>query len=107
VRDGQQEALTSAVQRFGVNARTYTLIGRDGKPFQSETKGQLGGYRKDRIYGRLDCANALRWLEKGHYAKQRVFFADESTAKEAGYRPCARCMPAEYAKWKAASGAAK
>jgi methylphosphotriester-DNA--protein-cysteine methyltransferase len=30
-----------------------------------------------------------------------VFFADEQTAVEAGYRPCAVCMPEEYARWKA------
>ncbi|MDP4128201.1 MAG: Ada metal-binding domain-containing protein, partial [Bacillota bacterium] len=32
--------------------------------------------------------------------KHRVFFADEETAIAAGYRPCARCMPKEYAEWK-------
>jgi methylphosphotriester-DNA--protein-cysteine methyltransferase len=30
-----------------------------------------------------------------------VFFADENTAIAAGYRPCAVCMPEEYATWKA------
>jgi methylphosphotriester-DNA--protein-cysteine methyltransferase len=32
-----------------------------------------------------------------------VFFADEETAIGAGYRPCAVCLPAEYAAWKATS----
>jgi len=32
-----------------------------------------------------------------------VFFADEQTAVAAGYRPCAVCLPDEYAQWKAAS----
>ena len=82
------------------SGKTYTLIGGDGKSYQSTVKGQLGGYRKDKIYGRLDCPNALKWLAKGHYAKQRVFFADEAVAKAAGYRRCARCMPVEYARWK-------
>jgi hypothetical protein len=41
----------------------------------SETPGALGGHRKNKIYGRLDCPGALRWIAKGHYVKQRVFFA--------------------------------
>jgi methylphosphotriester-DNA--protein-cysteine methyltransferase len=34
--------------------------------------------------------------------KYRVFFADETDAIAAGYRPCAACLPAKYARWKAA-----
>ena len=34
---------------------------------------------------------------------RRVFFADEETAIAVGYRPCATCMPDEYAAWKAAT----
>lgn len=78
----------------------YTLIGKDGKAYQSETKGRLGGNKALKIYGRLDCPSALRWIKKGHYVKNRVFFKDEETAIAAGYRPCAICMPKEYAKWK-------
>ena len=84
----------------------YILIGADGKPHPSERPGTLGGHRKNRIYGRLDCRGAAMWIAKGHYVKQRVFFADEATAIAAGYRPCARCMPAEYAAWKAATSPA-
>ena len=72
----------------------YTLIGRDGKPYVSQTPGVLGGHRRNKVYGRLDCPGALRWIAKGHYVGQRVFFADEETAIAAGYRPCARCMGA-------------
>jgi hypothetical protein len=79
----------------------YRLVGPDGVEYQSETKGTLGGHRRNRIYGRLDCAGAAWWIARGHYVKQRVFFADEATAIAAGYRPCARCMPHEYAAWKA------
>jgi methylphosphotriester-DNA--protein-cysteine methyltransferase len=46
----------------------------------------------------------LRWLAKGHIVKHRVFFADETTAIAAGYRPCAVCMPEEYRHWKATRG---
>ena len=80
-----------------------TLIGRDGKPYQSPTKGLLGGHRGMKLYGRLDCPSALRAIAKGHYVKYRVFFADEATAIAAGYRPCAVCMPAEYRAWKQAA----
>jgi methylphosphotriester-DNA--protein-cysteine methyltransferase len=78
----------------------YTLIGPDGKPYESATPGTLGGHRRNKVYGRLDCPGALRWIAKGKYVRHRVFFADEATAIAAGYRPCARCMPAQYRKWK-------
>ena len=81
--------------------RTYTLIGADGRPHESRTPGTLGGHRRNKVYGRLDCAGAQRWIAKGHYVKHRVFFADEATAIAAGYRPCARCMPERYRDWKA------
>jgi methylphosphotriester-DNA--protein-cysteine methyltransferase len=48
----------------------------------------------------------LRWIAKGHYVKQRVFFADEATAITAGYRPCAGCLKDRYALWKRASAGA-
>jgi methylphosphotriester-DNA--protein-cysteine methyltransferase len=80
--------------------RQYRLIGADGAEYVSSTPGALGGHRRTKVYGRLDCAGALRWIAKGHYVRHRVFFADESTAVAAGYRPCARCLPVEHAAWK-------
>ena len=79
----------------------YTLIGRDRKPYKSFEPGTLGGHKKLKIYGRLDCPSALRQIAKGNYVKYRVFFADEETAIAAGYRPCGVCMKKEYKKWKA------
>ena len=79
----------------------YRLVGADGVEYVSETKGTLGGHRRNRIYGSLDCAGAARWIAKGHYVKQRVFFADEPTAIAAGYRPCANCLPDAYKAWNA------
>ena len=78
----------------------YHLIGKDGKPYDSETPGILGGHRKLKIYGRLDCPSALRYIAKGQYVAHRVFFADEETAIAAGYRPCAKCMSEAYRRWK-------
>ncbi len=66
----------------------------------SARPGTLGGHRTSRIYGRLDCPAALRAIARGGYVEHRVFFADEATAVAAGYRPCARCLPAEYAAWR-------
>lgn len=78
-----------------------TLIGADGSPYQSATPGTVGGHRGTRIYGRLDCPSALRAIARGGYVKYRVFFADEAAAVAAGYRPCARCLPAGYRRWRA------
>lgn len=82
--------------------RLWTLIGADGKPCLSERPGTLGGHRRSRLYGRLDCPAALRAIARGGYVAQRVFFLDEAAARAAGYRPCSVCMPAEYRQWKAA-----
>ena len=78
----------------------YLLLGADGKPYTSDVPGQLGGHRKLKIFGKLDCPSANRFLAKGHYKQHRVFFADQATAEAAGYRPCAKCMPLEYSAWK-------
>ncbi|WP_243789730.1 Ada metal-binding domain-containing protein [Saccharopolyspora gloriosae] len=58
--------------------------------------GAVGGHRRGRIYGRLDCRAALRAIARGGYVTQRVFFADEATARAAGYRPCAVCLPEQH-----------
>jgi methylphosphotriester-DNA--protein-cysteine methyltransferase len=85
-----------------LSEKTYRLIGADGRPFDSVTKGTLGGHRRSKIYGRLDCPGALRVLARGNtYQKSRVFFADEATAISAGYRPCAVCLRDAYKKWRA------
>lgn len=81
--------------------RTYRLVGPDGAPYESATPGTLGGHRRSKIYGRLDCRAARRAIARGGpYASHRVFFADEATAIAAGYRPCAVCMRPAYARWK-------
>jgi methylphosphotriester-DNA--protein-cysteine methyltransferase len=71
---------------------TWKLIGADGKPHDSRVPGMLGGHRRTRIYGRLDCPVALRAIARGGYVAHRVFFLNESDAKAAGYRPCGVCM---------------
>jgi methylphosphotriester-DNA--protein-cysteine methyltransferase len=85
-----------------VSARASTLIDAGGRPYASARPGTLGGHRRTLIYGRLDCPAALRAIARRGYARDRVFFADEPTAIAAGYRPCAVCMPEEYATWRRA-----
>ncbi len=84
----------------GIAARDYLLLDSDAVPYRSPIAGTVGGHRRQRIYGRLDCPAALRALRRGNYAAYRVFFADEATAVAAGYRPCARCLPEAYRRWK-------
>ena len=84
----------------GSTGRTWRLIGADGRPFASLRPGTLGGHRRTKVYGPLDCATALRAIAAGGYVSNRVFFADEASAMAAGYRPCARCLPDEYRAWK-------
>ncbi|WP_036188490.1 Ada metal-binding domain-containing protein [Marinobacterium lacunae] len=79
--------------------KTYKLLDADGSTITSETPGTLGGNSKAGIYGRLDCPAANGALSKG-YAQHRVFFANEQSAIQAGFRPCGRCMVSEYKEWK-------
>jgi methylphosphotriester-DNA--protein-cysteine methyltransferase len=59
----------------------------------------LGGYRKNKIYGLLNCASGKRMK-----TENRVFFTNEQEAIAAGYRPCGNCMPAQYKQWKQTNG---
>ena len=79
--------------------KTYRLFGPHGF-YESPSKGLLGGHKKLKIYGRLDCPNALRYLAKGNYAEHRVFFADEASALACGFRPCYYCSRGAYRRWK-------
>ena len=80
------------------------LIGADGESYDSPAAGTLGGHRRTRIYGRLDCPSALRAIARGGYVTHRVFFADDHDAIAADYSPCAVCLPDAYLTWKTSSG---
>lgn len=82
--------------------KTYTLLGPDGRCYESAAKGRWGGHRASKIYGRLDCPSAQRAIASGGYVGNRVFFADETIAAAAGFRPCGRCCQRQYRKWKTA-----
>ena len=81
-------------------AGPYRLLGADGQVLSSPTPGTLGGHRRSRIYGRLDCRAARQALARGGYVRYRVFFADADSAVAAGYRPCAVCLRQDYVAWK-------
>ncbi|MFJ2297933.1 Ada metal-binding domain-containing protein [Oerskovia paurometabola] len=85
--------------------RLYRLLGPDRVPTLSTAPGTLGGHRRSRIYGRLDCPGAARAIARGGYVTHRVFFADEQTAIAAGYRPCAVCLRERYREWKLSQAA--
>jgi hypothetical protein len=85
---------------------SWHLVGADGQSRPSAVPGTLGGHRRGRRYGRLDCPSALRALQRGGYLSDRVFFLDEATAVAAGYRPCASCLPEAYQRWRAESSEA-
>ncbi len=80
--------------------KQYLLLDDSGNRIRSSVPGQLGGNKKLKIYGRLDCPSALKYINRGQYVKNRVFFADEETAVAAGYRPCGICMKDQYKLWK-------
>jgi hypothetical protein len=81
-----------------MTTKSYTLLGKDRRPYHSRIAGTLGGHMRGRLYGRLDCKAALRAIARGGYVKNRVFFADERIALSAGFRPCAVCLPESYAR---------
>ena len=79
--------------------KDYKILTLEGITL-SKIPGTLGGNKKLKIYGKLDCKSALNWVKKGYYANNRIFFENEEVAKKLGYRPCGVCMKKEYKKWK-------
>ena len=89
--------LKSSFLEYGT--KTYTLTNKDGQ-YESKIPGMFGGNKKLHIYGKMDCYSARRYIKLGKYVQNRVFFEDEKTAIESGYRPCAKCMRPAYLEWK-------
>jgi methylphosphotriester-DNA--protein-cysteine methyltransferase len=84
--------------------KLYRLVAPDGAEVLSRTPGTLGGHRRTRVYGRLDCPVALSLIARGFDVRRhRVFFADDATAVAAGYRPCGACLREAYRAWKAST----
>jgi len=75
-----------------IGNKEYKLIDSANKEIISKVPGTLGGNKRLKIYGRLDCPSVLRHINNGNYINHRVFFSNEETATQAGYRPCGICM---------------
>lgn len=74
---------------FGTSRRLKGLIDNGGIV--------LGGNKRLKIYGRLNC-RAGQWMSTAN----RVFFSSQQEAIGLGYRPCGICMKPEYLQWKQA-----
>jgi hypothetical protein len=85
-------------------SQTWILVGPDGELYTCTQPGTLGGHRRSRIYGHLDCPAALRAIARCGYVTNRVFFLTEEHARAAGYRPCGVCLLVAYASWRAQQG---
>ena len=96
--DPQHPELINSI--VGIIVKTYNLVGPDGIIYSSPQKGTFGGHKKLKIYGTLNCPSARRWLDRGFYSENRVFFLNEEDAIVAGYRPCAVCLKSKYKEWK-------
>lgn len=92
--------LVLSAEENELKSKPYILTDKYGKQYLSFNKGKFGGNKRQGIYGKLDCKSANRYIKKGGYVQQRVFFANEEDAISAGYRPCGICMPNEYGIWK-------
>jgi hypothetical protein len=51
----------------------------------------LGGNRRLKIYGMLDCKSGKRMKKEN-----RVFFKSETEAIQQGFRPCGHCLKIDY-----------
>lgn len=48
-----------------IRSPTWTLTGADGRPYQSDVPGVLGGHRGGKRYGRLGCRASLQAIARG------------------------------------------
>ena len=62
--------------------KLYFVTNENNHQVLSATPGTLGGHKKLKIYGQLDCPSARKHLAKGQYAKNRVFFLSEEVAEK-------------------------
>lgn len=72
----QPHQLLSAHLRFSIQQveKAYTLVGQDGKAYQSRVKGTLGGHRKLKLYGSLRYLSTPNSIARRDSARHRVFF---------------------------------
>jgi methylphosphotriester-DNA--protein-cysteine methyltransferase len=68
--------------------KVYHVL-KDCKIILSMSPGKYAGWKKGKIFGRLDCKSGKRMKKEN-----RVFFLTWQDAVNAGYRPCKNCKPA-------------
>lgn len=67
--------------------KKYKVL-KDGKTTESDIPGKYAGYKRGKIFGRLDCKSGMRMN-----TENRVFFLSWDDAISQGYRPCKNCKP--------------
>ena len=82
---------TKNFENFTRSRELYKLI--------AEGKITLGGNKKLKIYGTLNCRSGKRLK-----IENRVFFENEAEALTDGYRPCGGCLRVQYKLWKQKNG---
>jgi len=74
----------------GVVLKKYKILKND-KIVESGVPGKYAGWKKGKIFGRLDCKSGMRMKKEN-----RVFFLTYQNAIDQGYRPCKKCKPNRY-----------
>ncbi len=67
--------------------KLYKIL-KEGEIIESPIPGEYAGYKKGKIFGRLDCKTGMRMKKEN-----RVFFHTLEDAVREGYRPCMSCKP--------------
>ena len=67
--------------------KKYKIL-KNNKIIESTVSGTFAGYKKGKIFGRLDCKSGMRMKKEN-----RVFFHNLEDAVKQGYRPCNNCRP--------------
>ncbi len=67
--------------------KMYKVL-KNGKIIKSPIPGRYAGYKRKKIFGRLNCKSGMRMKKEN-----RVFFLTWGDAINEGYRPCKNCKP--------------
>jgi len=68
-------------------SKKYKIL-KNGNIIESKKPGKYAGWKKGKIFGRLDCTSGMRMKKEN-----RVFFLTWKDAIAEGYRPCKLCKP--------------
>lgn len=79
--------------------KLFRLAAPHGTTLGNITPGEMGGIRRDRIYGHFDCPNAICVLIKGN-AEHPAFLKDEIADIAVGYPPASHWLRPRYQVWR-------